>query len=287
MCPHTSLSLFFRWVCTRNGALVHFLNLHFLKIWFMCNFYGHRVSRVEFIKLKQIEKQLGTIAALNELQQMRSGFAYGNAPIIKAKGKEDIEIVSAHWEFIPVWIKTMEQVEAARKQGIPWLNARSETLLSSKMFRDAALKRRCLVLASHFFEWRHYKPEGAKKDIAYPYLIGVNDTDNFYMAGIYNPFTDRNTGETFDSFAIVTTKANEIMEQVHNTKKRMPVILNEDLAYEWILGDLDEKRIQEIASYQYPSENMFAYTIAKDFRTAMDPLKPFEYEDLPEIDIAL
>jgi len=62
-----------------------------------------------------------------------------------------------HWEFIPFWIKTMEQVQQARRQGIPWLNASSEKLLESKMFRDAALKRRCLVLASHFFEWRSFK----------------------------------------------------------------------------------------------------------------------------------
>ena len=253
----------------------------------MCNFYGHRVSRVEFIRLKQIEKELGTIAALNELQVMRSGFDYGNAPIVIAKGKDDVEILSAHWEFIPEWITKMSQLEEARKQGIPWLNARSETILSSRMFRDAALHQRCLVLASHFFEWRHYKPEGAKKEIAYPYTVVVNDADYFYMAGIYNQYENPTTGKVLTSFAIITTAANELMEQVHNKKKRQPTILNEDLAYEWIFGDLSEKRIKEIASYQLPSEHMSAYTIAKDFKTAFDPLAPFEYEDLPELDIAL
>lgn len=253
----------------------------------MCNFYGHKVSRSEFIRLKNIEKELGTIAALKDLEVFRSGFAYGNAPIAIAKSKEDIDIISAHWEFIPSWITTMQQLEAARKQGIPWLNARSETVLTSKMFRDAALKRRCLVIASHFFEWRHFKPEGSKKEIAYPYLIGVNDTDYFYMAGIYNSYINEDTGIVLNSFAIVTTQANKLMEQVHNKKKRMPVILNEDLAYEWLLGNIDEKRIQAIASYQFPSEDMFAYTIAKDFKTAFDPLAPYEYEDLPEFDIAL
>ena len=254
----------------------------------MCNFYGHKVSRIEFIKLKQIEKQLGTIAALNELQKMRSGFDYGNAPIVIAKGKDDIEILSAHWEFIPEWITKLPQLEEARKQGIPWLNARTETLLSSRMFREAALERRCLVIASHFFEWRHYKPEGAKKEIAYPYIIGVNnDQDYFYMAGIYNQYENPTTHKILTSFAIVTTAANELMEVVHNKKKRMPTILPEDLAYDWVLGDLDEKRIKEIASYQFPSEEMWAHTIVKDFKTAFDPTTPFEYEELPELDIAL
>jgi putative SOS response-associated peptidase YedK len=250
----------------------------------MCNFLGHRVNRLEFIKLKHIEKELGTLAAMQELEKMKSGFAYGNSPIVKAKGTDDIELVSAHWEFIPLWIRTIAQVETARKQGIPWLNARSETMLSSKMFRDASLKRRCLVIASHFFEWRHYKAEGAKKDIAYPYLLGVNDAEIFYMAGIFNPFTDKDTGETFDSFAIVTTQANELMSEVHNTKKRMPTILPEELAYEWIFGDLTEERIQQIASYQFASENMFAHTIAKDFKTAANPCEPFIFEELPDLD---
>lgn len=253
----------------------------------MCNFMGVRVTRIQFIKLKQIEKELGTLAAMKELEQMKSGFAYSNSPIIKAKGKNDIEVVSAHWEFVPSWIKSMEQLEAARKQGIPWLNARSETLLSSKMFGFAAREQRCLVIASHFFEWRHYKPEDAKKDIAYPYLIGVNDAEIFYMAGIYNPIVNKTTGEITDSFAIVTTKANELMEKVHNTKKRMPTILNEDLAWEWIMEDLTDERIKQIASYQFPSENMYAYSIAKNFKTAADPCAEFEYEELPELDIAL
>lgn len=254
----------------------------------MCNFMGHRVSRIELIKLKQIEKQLGTLAALDELQKMRSGFEYGNSPIVIAKGKDDIEIISAHWEFIPSWITTVAQLEAARKQGIPWLNAKAENLLVSKMWRPAALNRRCLVIASHFFEWRAYKPEGAKKEIKYPYAIGVNnDQDYFYMAGIYNSYNNEETGIVLNSFAIVTTQANELMEQVHNAKKRMPTILPEDEAYRWILEDLTEADIQKLASYQLPSEYMWAYTIAKDFKTALDPTAPFEFEELPELDLAL
>ncbi len=253
----------------------------------MCNFMGHRVSRVELIKLKQIEKELGTLAALDELQKMKDGFRYSNSAIVRKKGADDIEVVAAHWEFIPMWVKTIEDVKAARKQGIPWLNATSEKLLESKMFRDAALKRRCLVIASYFFEWRGFQPEGAKKEMKYPYVIGVNDADYFYMAGIWQPWVDKSTGETMDTFAIVTTRANKLMEEVHNSKKRMPTILTEDLAWRWIMEDLPEDEIKAIASYQFPSEDMFAYTIAKDFKTAEDPLEPFAYEELPELKMAI
>jgi hypothetical protein len=75
------------------------------------------------------------------------------------------------------------------------------------------------------------------------------------------------------------------MLQVHNIKKRMPTILTEDLAYEWLFGNLDEKRILEIASFQYPASEMQACTIAKDFREALEPTKEFEYEDLPALEL--
>lgn len=254
----------------------------------MCNFMGIRVSKVEFIRLKQIEKNLGTLAALSELQLMQDGFRYSNSLIIrKAADNNDIEVVPAHWEFIPSWIKNEEELKAARKQGIPWLNATSEKLLLSKMFRPAALKRRCLVLASHFFEWRHYKPEGEKKAIAYPYTIGLNDKDYFYMAGIWQPWTDRETGETIDTFAIITTHANFLMAEVHNTKQRMPTILTEELAWDWIMKDLDEEQIQRISSFQIPSEDMYAYPIRKDFKILEEPCEEESYDELPALDIAL
>ena len=77
------------------------------------------------------------------------------------------------------------------------------------------------------------------------------------------------------------------MEQIHNTKKRMPTILNEDLAYEWLFGNHSEERILQIAATQFPSEKMEACTIAKDFREALEPTKEFTYEDLPALELAL
>ncbi len=252
----------------------------------MCNFMGVRVSKIEFIRLRQIEKDLGTLAAMRVLETMKSGFTYSDSIIIRKVG-EDIEAVAAHWEFIPHWIKSMEEVVSARKKGIPWLNARSETLLESKMFGVAARKRRCLVLASHFFEWRHYQSEGAKKSTAYPYSIGLKDKEYFYMAGIWQPWTDKLSGETMDTFAIVTTEANSLMEQVHNTKKRMPTILTEDLSYEWIMDDLNDEKIKEIASYQIPSNQMNAHPIRKDFKIAEDPCEEEKYHELPVLELAV
>ncbi len=212
---------------------------------------------------------------------LQSGFSYSNWPIIKAS-TEDFTIENAHWELIAPWVKTIKEAEAGREK-FNTLNATCERLLESKLFKPAALEHRCLVLSSGFFEWRNYKPIGAKKDTAYPYYMTLKEQPIFYMAGIYQPWTDKETGETMDTFSIVTTKANELMEQIHNKKKRMPTILNEGQANEWLQPHLSEAKIIELASSTYEASYMSAYTIDKSFRTSSDPLEQFEYPELPFI----
>ena len=244
----------------------------------MCSYIGVKVSKLEFIKLKQLEKKIGVIATLKTLQ---SGFEYADWAIIKAnQAKTDIEIELAHWEFIPTWVKTETALNAARKQGIPWLNATAEKLLSSKMFSNAARQGRCLIPMSHFYEWRHFKHVGGKKPVTYPYIISVKNVEVFYVAGIYQPYINSETGELKNGFAIITTAANELMAQIHNTKKRMPTILPEDLAHAWLFNTLNEKEIFEIASFKIPTTTMQAYTISKNFRNLDNPIAAFLYEDL-------
>ncbi len=248
----------------------------------MCSYIGIKVSKEQYIKLKQIEKQIGIIATLKTLQ---SGFEYKDWAIIKKsdKNKEEIDIINAHWEFIPPWIKTQSDLVAKRKQGIPWFNATAENLLSSKMFRPAALERRCLIPVSHFFEWRQYKHVGGKP-IKYPYCIGLKNENIFFLAGIYQPWLNEETGESKNTFAIITTKANEKMAAIHNTKLRMPTILENDLAYEWIMNDLSETQINKIAGFQISSNSINTFTIAKDFRISENPLQKFDYEGLKPLE---
>jgi putative SOS response-associated peptidase YedK len=264
----------------------------------MCYYNGQKVTHVEFIRLKQLEKLLAKYDFLNK--PLSIGFDYSDNAVLKAvDGKEDFEIVKMEWGFLPVYLKNREAVDKFRNgykdasgkfhPPITTLNAvGEEMLLPGKMYRDAALHRRCLVISSGFYEWRHVNPIGKKGQplktaIKYPYHIYIPGQEYFYMAGIYQTWTDKDTGEQVDTFAIVTTKANALMEQVHNSKKRMPVILEEDLAYEWLFGKLDEKRITEIAATQFPSEMMAAYPIAKDFREALEPAKQFDYSELSPI----
>jgi putative SOS response-associated peptidase YedK len=258
----------------------------------MCFYNGIVINRAEHIRLMKLDKAIKDYhLSLN--RPMQSGFDFADWPVIKPlDGGKDMEPVMMHWELIPHYFKTWSEVERFRKGGLNLktgkkdpprntLNAIGEEMLKKPTYRSAALKRRCLVLSSGFYEWRHFTPPGAKKDIAYPYHIKVRDREYFFIAGIWQSWTDQETGETLDGFSLVTTKANTLMEQVHNKKKRMPLILTDELSREWIMDGLSEERINEMASFQFPSNNMEAYTIEKSFRNSGDPETPFEYEELP------
>jgi len=269
----------------------------------MCYYSGQKVTREEFIRLNQLEKAIANYDFLN--RDLQVGFDYSmNAVLKRDPEKEDFDIVQMEWGFIPSYLKTREDVVKMRngykdatgkyRPPIITLNAVcQELLLPGKIYREAALNGRCLIPSTGIFEWRHVFPLNKRTGLPlktankYPYYINLKDKGYFYMAGIWQPWTDKSTGEYVESFAIVTTKANKLMEQVHNSKKRMPTILNEDLAYEWMFGNLDEKRILEIAATQCPAEEMQACTISKDFREVLEPAKEFAYEDVPALELAV
>lgn len=252
---------------------------------------GCKVTWAEYIRLRAIEKE---IKNLNLNRKAQSGFEYSDWPIIKPVfGKKDIEIVNAHWEYIPGFIKDEFDLKEARKRNT-WLNAKGENLFVNEkgrlsMYHEGAMNGRCLVLSTGFYEWRHIPKTGAKgqelkSTEAIPYYIGVaGEQEYFFMAGVSREWTNESRGQSASTFAVVTTKANGLMEQVHNLKKRMPVILPPHLAEEWLFGNLDKKRILELASYQYDSEEMFAVTVSKNFMKEEDPTKEVEYEHLPPL----
>lgn len=228
-------------------------------------------------------------------------------PVRNDQGTEDFELVSMEWGFIPdpltwpYW-ETREEVMIGRRPhkdhrgqlvvGLDFLNAVSEELLNKgKVYRSAALARRCLFLSSGFYEWRHEFPINKKTGkrrvtlVKYPYRVMLKGREYFWLAGIWQQWEDAETGEVVDTCSIVTTKANLVMEQIHNQKKRQPTMLTDDLAWEWVFGDLDEKRIQEIASYQIPYEQLDYYTLDRGFLNSVDPLARRFYPELPPLEI--
>ncbi|MGZ8524517.1 MAG: SOS response-associated peptidase [Chitinophagaceae bacterium] len=259
---------------------------------FMCTYNGCRVSRAQIIRLKAIEKEIKNLR-LNIPAQ--NGFEYRDWPIIKPLyGGKDFEIKMAHWEYIPASVQDEFDLKRSREY-FTWLNARSEALLVNdkgkpSMYREGALHGRCLVLSSGFYEWHNkarigkigkYKGEVLKSTDKFPYYITVKDNPNeyFFMAGVSRVWTNHSRGQSADTFAIITAPANELMHEIHNAQHRMPTILPEDLAFEWIQEGLSETRIKEIATYQLPAGKMEAWTIAKDFLKKSEPTEPYHYPE--------
>ena len=275
----------------------------------MCYYNGQKVTRAEYIRLKAMERAVNKYVFLDK--GVISGFTDTPVAVIVATpDKSNFDIVQMEWGFIPNYLNNREEVKRMRSgykdektgkwvQGQPQLNAKSENLFVSErsgrrsMFYDAAKHRRCLILSTGYFDWRHiYRTnkktgEKLKTPDKYPYYVSLPEHEYFYTAAIWNPWTDRETGEMVNSVAMVTAKANLLTAEVHNSKERMPTILEDDLAWRWISEDLTDEEILTIAATVYPYEKMTACAVASDFLGKLDPTEPFVYENLPAIELKI
>src|SRR5205809_2496225 len=105
----------------------------------------------------------------------------------------------------------------------------------------------------------------------------------FYIAGDWNPWFDKDSNMTINTFAIVTTVANSLMKQIHNSKERMPTILPGNLAEAWLYKDLTDQDILDIANYQVATADMIATPLNKDFLKSEDPHAAVVYKEVPEL----
>ena len=127
-------------------------------------------------------------------------------PVVR-EGHSGREIVTCRWGLVPHWSKPDSTYKA--------VNARAETLAKKPYFRDAYRKRRCLIPASGFYEWKrenHYKQ---------PYYFRLQDEDLMGFAGLWEYWEGMDN--RFESCTIITTTANAVMKPVHD---RMPVIIS-------------------------------------------------------------
>jgi putative SOS response-associated peptidase YedK len=184
------------------------------------------------------------------------GFSFPALPVISTADTE--HIVSFYWGLIPFWVKDIETASDIREKT---LNARAETLFEKPAFRNSIANKRCLVIANGFFEWRH---ENKK---TYPYYIRLKDQSPFALAGIWDSWTNPQTQEIVKSFSIITTQANSLLSKIHNTQKRMPVILKREIERLWIQANLNQESIQSMLQ-PYNSVEMEAFPVSKQVRLA-------------------
>lgn len=151
-----------------------------------------------------------------------NGFSHPKISVITNQIPDEIQ--QYNWGLIPHWAKDIN----IRKYT---LNARIETLKEKPSFRSN-INKRCLIIADSFNEWKWLDPKGKEKE---KYEIKLSNEEIFAFAGLWSNWTSKETGEIINTCTIITTEANELMSEIHNTKKRMPVIIKNE--FDWLMGD--------------------------------------------------
>lgn len=167
------------------------------------------------------------------------GFDHAPHPIITANSADEPQMMS--WGLVPAWVGNLDK---AKEMRVSNLNARIETAAELPSFKAAYKSQRCLVPVTAFYEWQHKGKDKLK------HYINLKDTDVFCLAGIYDTWLSPLTGTATQSFAILTTAANELMAEIHNTKLRMPVILTPAQEFAWLNQEIDKPEAYPTASMQ-------------------------------------
>jgi putative SOS response-associated peptidase YedK len=169
------------------------------------------------------------------------------APVVRAKPDAkppSRQLVWLRWGLIPAWAKDLAI-------GGRMINARAETVAEKPAFRAAMRRRRCLVAADGFYEWRK---TGKQKQ---PYFVHMRDDRPFAFAGLWESWEGPDH-TAIESCTLLTTEANDLMRLIHD---RMPVILPRDAYQLWL--DPSQQNPQSLLPLlkPYDSEAMIAYPV--------------------------
>lgn len=145
------------------------------------------------------------------------------------------------------------------------INARSETVKDKISFKKSFEKRRCIIPADSFFEW---KSLGKKTKI--PHRFMLKNEDLFAFAGIWEEY-ETVTGESHHTFLILTTSPNDLVRDVHD---RMPVILTKEMEKKWLDSYSQESELLDMMN-PFPTDKMINYTVS--------PLVNSVHNDTPNV----
>lgn len=188
-------------------------------------------------------------------------------PVVTNKHPEQAQ--SMQWGLV-------RSYESDLKGSFKPINTRAETLTEKRTFHDLLISRRCVIPADGFYEWKK-TPNGKV-----PFRFTLKDDNAFCFAGLWDEWTDKSTGEVHQTFTILTTAPNSLLQAYHT---RMPVILSPEMSEKWLDDALPET--EHLALLQpYDPEQMKAHEVSKKVNnvTCNDPdlIQPFEREKPPE-----
>ena len=212
-------------------------------------------------KLKIIEKRFNLLPTPEDLFGPMVNISIGDvAPVITNEIPDKLQMLQ--FGLTPFWAKKKMYLFNARSEGDH--NKENDPnykgamgIISKPAFRSLIRKKRCLVIADAFIE-------GSKKEkLNKPFIIYKKNKERpFALAGIWDNWTNKETGEVTSSYSIITTVANELLQKIGH--HRSPVILSEDQEKIW----LSDSPLDEVTRMlgPYPSEELNAYPISAQIK---------------------
>jgi putative SOS response-associated peptidase YedK len=192
----------------------------------------HSQQTADAQKLKNRFKAEIKEADKNNLKGIFNGFDHKRTPVILNAEPNLIQCIE--WGLMPSWAKDRELQNST-------LNAKIETLQEKPSFKGV-LHQKCLVVVDGFFEWQWLDEKGKNKQ---KYLITMPDNEPFAFAGLWSEWKDP-LGEILRTYTIITTEAKGIMQEIHNSKLRMPVVLKPEIENDWLMGKTNAKLFTEL-----------------------------------------
>lgn len=202
-------------------------------------------GRYTLSKLDDILRQFPSILELPPILAPRFNIA-PTQPILAITNEHPDRLEHLYWGLVPSWSKDISI-------GSRMINARAETLADKPTFRRPLMRRRCLIPADGFYEWRK-NPDGTKT----PMLIRLKTGDLFAFGGLWEVWHSPD-GSELPSGTIITTEPNELMADIHN---RMPVIIPPAAYQRWL--DPREKPPEDFFDLlePYPADQMSAHPVS-------------------------
>jgi putative SOS response-associated peptidase YedK len=192
------------------------------------------------------------IAAAFQLAQVPTlELSYNIAPsqsaatVLKTSTQTERQLEWLTWGLVPSWAKE-------KKLGARLINARAETVAEKPAFRTAFRRRRCLVLADGFYEWQ--TSQTGKQ----PFYFHLQDHQPFAFAGLWEQWQPP-TGSLLQTFTILTTSANTLLQAIHH---RMPVILQPQDYDLWLDPEITAPEVLQPFLQPYSAEAMAAYPVS-------------------------
>ena len=207
----------------------------------------------------------------------RSAFEHPPWPVFKQGLPTYLDFPT--WGLIPAWTRTADAAADIRDKTI---NARYETISTKPSFRALVDRKRCGMLVDGFVEWRLYRKR------KYPYRVSLQNGRPFLLAGLWDSWKAPGSDMSIQTFTVVTTEALGIPALVHNTKLRMPLILNKDSGRAWLDKDSEFRDIApKISPLFKPLVARPVSPLASQMRKEQnlpEILEPHYYPELPPLE---